>query len=60
MLKRLSDEVARAVASKQVRATLAGLGAQPYTTTPAQFSNHLRTEIARLGTVVRASGSQAQ
>lgn len=60
VLNRLSSELVRAVATQQVRDTLAELGAQPAASTPAQFSTHLRTEIARLGEVVRASGAQAQ
>jgi tripartite-type tricarboxylate transporter receptor subunit TctC len=60
VLNRLSAELNRAVGTQQVRETLSELGAQPAAGTPAQFSAHLRTEIARLGEVVRASGAQAQ
>ncbi|MCE2949432.1 MAG: Bug family tripartite tricarboxylate transporter substrate binding protein [bacterium] len=60
VLNRLSAELVRAVDAQQVRATLAELGAQPAAGTPAQFATHLRTEIVRLGEVVRASGAQAQ
>jgi tripartite-type tricarboxylate transporter receptor subunit TctC len=60
VLNRLSAELVRAVDTQQVRATLAEPGAQPAASTPAQFATHLRTEIARLGEVVRASGAQAQ
>ncbi len=60
VVNRLSAELARAVASQAVRDTLAELGAQPSASTPAQFAAHLKGEIARLGSVVRASGAQAQ
>jgi tripartite-type tricarboxylate transporter receptor subunit TctC len=60
VLDRLSAELMRAVETRQVRDTLAELGAQPAASTPSRFSAHLRTEIARLGEVVRASGAQAQ
>jgi tripartite-type tricarboxylate transporter receptor subunit TctC len=60
VVNRLSTELVRAVASQPVRETLSELGAQPNPSTPAQFAAHLKSEIARLGAVVRASGAQAQ
>jgi tripartite-type tricarboxylate transporter receptor subunit TctC len=60
VLNRLSTELGRVVASQPVRDAFAELGAQPFPSTPAAFATHLRTEIARLGSVVRASGAQAQ
>jgi tripartite-type tricarboxylate transporter receptor subunit TctC len=60
VVNRLATELNRVAGTQQVRDTLAELGAQPAPSTPAQFATHLRTEIARLGAVVRASGAQAQ
>jgi tripartite-type tricarboxylate transporter receptor subunit TctC len=60
VVNRLSGEVTRVLATPEVKQTYARLGAVPYTTTPAKFTAHLNSEIARLGAVVRASGTELQ
>lgn len=57
---RLAGEVARALATPEVKQAYARLGAAPYTTTPEKFAASLTSEIARLGAVLRASGTQLQ
>ena len=60
VVNRLSGEVAKALATPEIRQTYARLGAVPFTTTPEKFAAHLNLEIARLGAIVRASGTELQ
>jgi tripartite-type tricarboxylate transporter receptor subunit TctC len=57
---KLSGEIARALATPEIKQTYARLGAVPYTTTPEKFATSLNAEIVRLGAVVRASGAELQ
>lgn len=57
---KLSAEIARALATPEIKQTYSKLGAVPYTTTPEQFAASLNAEIVRLGAVVRASGAELQ
>ena len=60
VISKLSGEVARALATPEIKQTYARLGAAPYTTTPEKFAASLNADIASLGAVVRASGTELQ
>ncbi len=54
---KLNAELAKIVNSADFRQTLSTLGADPVTATPEQFATHLRSDIEKLGAIVRAVGA---
>ena len=56
LLKKLSDEVARIINSKQVRDKLLAQGADPVGGSPAEFGAFIRAETGRYAKVVRDAG----
>lgn len=57
-VNKLNAEIAKVVASPDFRGTLDNLGAEPITMTPGQFAAHMRSEIDKLGKIVRAVGAR--
>jgi tripartite-type tricarboxylate transporter receptor subunit TctC len=53
---RLSTELARAVTQPDIREKLLALGIEPVGSTPEQFTEHLRREIARWTPIIEKSG----
>jgi tripartite-type tricarboxylate transporter receptor subunit TctC len=60
IVARLHREIVKAVAAQDVRDRLAALGFAPIASTPAEFADRIRTEIAQWAKVVRAAGIAAQ
>jgi tripartite-type tricarboxylate transporter receptor subunit TctC len=60
IVKRLNAEFAKVVAADEIRAVYEKIGADPLTTTPGEFAAKLNEEIAKLGTVVKASGAKME
>lgn len=60
IISRLSQVFARIVAAPDTRAKLAAVGAEPMTSTPEQFTDFYRKEVARWSKVIRESGATAQ
>ena len=56
VVRRLSDEVRKAVASSEVRESFAKQGLEASTSTPEEFEAMLRAEIAKWSQVVKATG----
>ena len=54
---RLNAETLQVMAMPAVREKLVGQGMEPLTSTPAEFASFIRSEIERLGKVVKASGA---
>ena len=54
---RLNAETLQVMAMPTVREKLVGQGMEPLTSTPAEFASFIRSEIERLGKVVKASGA---
>ena len=52
-------EFAKAVDSPGIRDFFATQGATPITSTPEEFSAHIRAEVVKLGKMVRDSGAKA-
>jgi tripartite-type tricarboxylate transporter receptor subunit TctC len=58
IVKRMSDEVARAVRSPDVKPRLLEQGIEAVGSTPEEFAAFIRSEVARYGDIVRASGAK--
>ncbi len=58
VVNKLNAEIAKAVNSSDFKQTLATIGAEPVTLTPEQFAAHLRSDIDKLGAIVRAVGAR--
>ena len=54
--QRLNAEFVKVMQQPDLKQRLAGLGADPLTSTPEQFSSYLRSEIDKWAKVVKASG----
>lgn len=55
---RLHQEIARVLQRPESRERLAGIGAEPVGSTPAQFAAAIKDEVARMGKVIREAGIQ--
>ena len=58
IVKKLSDEVAKALNSPAVKEKLVAGGADPVGNTPEQFAAHIKAEIAKWALVVKVSGAR--
>jgi tripartite-type tricarboxylate transporter receptor subunit TctC len=56
VVQRLNGEFVKALQQPELKQRLAGLGADPLTSSPEEFSDYLRSEIDKWGKVVKASG----
>jgi tripartite-type tricarboxylate transporter receptor subunit TctC len=52
----LNREIAAALDREEVRAQFVALGFEPASSTPAQFADYLKSEIAKWGVVIKESG----
>jgi tripartite-type tricarboxylate transporter receptor subunit TctC len=59
LVRRLNAEVLRIMQAPEMQARLVGEGARFYPTTPRQFGDYVKAEIAKWAPVVRASGAKA-
>ncbi|MBI4190482.1 MAG: tripartite tricarboxylate transporter substrate binding protein [Betaproteobacteria bacterium] len=60
IVAKLQQEIARIVNMPDIRERLLGLGAEPVGSTPEQFGEYIRTEIAKWAKVVKAAGLELQ
>ena len=60
ILKRLHAETVKAMSAPDMKDRLAGEGAEPTTSTPAELTAVLKAEIAQWGRVVKAAGIKAE
>ena len=60
VISRLNQAFTRLVAARDARDKLAAVGADPRSSTPEEAAAFLKTEIARWGKVVTASGAKAE
>ena len=58
IISRLAQETVKAVQADDSRRTLAAQGFEVTTSTPAQFAEHIRGEIAKWAKVIRDSGAK--
>jgi tripartite-type tricarboxylate transporter receptor subunit TctC len=60
IVMKLQQEVARILKLPDVRNRLVGLGTEPVGSTPEQFGEYIRAEIAKWAKVVKATGMELQ
>jgi tripartite-type tricarboxylate transporter receptor subunit TctC len=60
IVMKLNQEIVRILGLPDVRQRLLALGAEPIGSTPEQFGEFIRTEIAKWARVVKASGMALQ
>ena len=60
IMRRLSDELRRALAAPDVVAKLANEGAEPWPTSPEEFHGFIVGDIARWGQLIRDNGIQVR
>lgn len=60
IINRLNDEVAKALASPEVKERFAKLGADTWTLKPEQFDAYIKDEISSNARLVKAAGLQPQ
>jgi tripartite-type tricarboxylate transporter receptor subunit TctC len=59
VVARLHDEVARALASSDLRERMLALGAEPVASRPEEFAGYIRQEADKYARLVKASGAKA-
>lgn len=57
IVNQLSAEIAKALDSKDAQERLAGVGCEPYKSTPEQFAQLVRDDLPRWARIVKASGA---
>jgi len=60
VINRLNQEVLRALASAEVKAKFLGAGVEPVGTTPQQLTDIMKSEVARIGRMIKESGMRAE
>jgi tripartite-type tricarboxylate transporter receptor subunit TctC len=58
IIQKLSQEIAKGIASPEMQEKMKGQGAIPIGNTPEQFAAHIKSEIAKWERVVKASGAK--
>jgi tripartite-type tricarboxylate transporter receptor subunit TctC len=57
IVAQLNAEIAKALEAKDVQERLAGVGCEPYKTTPEQFAGLIKSDLVRWTGIVKASGA---
>ncbi|WP_418319772.1 Bug family tripartite tricarboxylate transporter substrate binding protein [Piscinibacter sakaiensis] len=60
IIAKLSSATAKVMAQADLRERFASIGMEPLSSTPEQFSAHLRTETAKWAKIVRDSGARVE
>jgi tripartite-type tricarboxylate transporter receptor subunit TctC len=60
IIDKLNAEALKALASPEVKEKLGALGAEPMPMAPAAFDDFVKSEAARMATVIKAAGIKAQ
>jgi tripartite-type tricarboxylate transporter receptor subunit TctC len=58
IVNRLNKELARMLTLPNIKDAWAKQGAEPTTMTPEQMTEHLKSDIQKLGKMVRAAGAK--
>ena len=57
IVTQLNAEIAKALESKDVQERLAGVGCEPFKSTPEQFATLVREDLPRWAKIVKDSGA---
>jgi tripartite-type tricarboxylate transporter receptor subunit TctC len=57
IVTKLNADIARALESKDVQERLAGVGCEPFKSSPEQFATLVRDDLPRWAKIVKASGA---
>ncbi|GAA4347045.1 hypothetical protein GCM10023165_31830 [Variovorax defluvii] len=60
LVTRISTDIAKAVATPEMRSSLVHLYYRPETAAPEQFAHSIGEDIRRLGEVIRSAGITAE
>jgi tripartite-type tricarboxylate transporter receptor subunit TctC len=60
VVARLNGDLVKIMRAPEMRERLAAMGIQPLASTPEEFGEFLKSEVARWGKVVRESGAQVE
>jgi tripartite-type tricarboxylate transporter receptor subunit TctC len=60
VVAKLHQEITRILALPDIRDRLLDLGAEPVDSSPEQFAQHIRKEIAKWAAVVKTTGMETQ
>jgi len=60
IVQRLNAEIGKVMRRDDVRSQLLAQGYEPPTSTPEQFADYIRSELAKWSKVVKASGARAE
>jgi len=60
IVSRLNSETIRALATPEVKSSIAAQGSEAMPGSPEQFADYIKSEIARIGTIARAAGIKAE
>jgi tripartite-type tricarboxylate transporter receptor subunit TctC len=60
IVDKLNRELARIMASPEVREKLLNVGMEPTTSTPEQYTEFIKAEVVKWTRVVKAAGIQAE
>ena len=58
IINRLQQEISKAVESPEVRERLAGVGCEPFKSTPEQFASLIREDLPKWAKIVKDSGAK--
>jgi tripartite-type tricarboxylate transporter receptor subunit TctC len=60
IITRLNAETVKALSTPEVKTATAAMGANAMPGTPEQFGDHIKSEIARIGEIVKTAGIKAE
>ena len=60
MVDKLNAGIAKVLQLPDVSKQMQNQGAEPWSTSPEQFDKYLRSEVVKLGKIVRESGAKAE
>jgi tripartite-type tricarboxylate transporter receptor subunit TctC len=60
IVNRLNTETVKAMSAPEIKSTAAAQGSEVMSGTPEQFSDHIKSEIARIGKIAKTAGIKAE
>ena len=60
IVTRLNAEIVKALSKPEVKDQLFKQGIEAQIMTPAEFTKHVRAEVAKMGKIIKASGAKAE